>query len=570
MKMSIIIDQIPQQLREEIMKSEPVAALIKQNIPLSQIMLAEETYQSIFHALRFYEKHTLRIIVCKFAAQPFDLLSLQAARNAAQLSGAEVAAGLVGLQRKGIIYAIHKHWGENSFCLPVDLLAIWQKLIMEPTCIWEEIGDHDVGSILDVPPLVLNNLFCFLNYLEHQHIKLTRKAEIPKRDCNRILQQLQWKENCLTLWELKREYILLYPISLSLTMDIAERLDLIRWSKTSLSLCRANLHRWLQLSKVEMNQQIFQLFCNLYVPSSAADEHFLTKMYALSSQKWYLLEDFTAWLQEYDIIIMFSDWLVFCEAFGWIEQGFAHESRPIFRLRLNREKTNVSDTPIGKFHVQSDYEILVPPDVSFAIRWELTYLSDHIHTEQVGVYRLTQPSLLRAIHSGRSLEHCIEFLTEHSLFGVPDSVINVLLQWAQVEVSGTEQIASIDEEELHNSALEIFTTKVSYDWVTKIPSRDEVYPLWQTIPPLWWKACRVYHASTRKEIAQLAIKWKASLKLSDQHKEWNFIPKQVIESDKCWHLEGWVESVLVSYSQDQWSAMQLILTGFDDLINLSN
>lgn len=564
MKMSKIVEQLPQHLLTEIIKNEPIAALMKQDIPLSQIMLSEETFKALFQAMRPWEQLTLKLIVGKFATLPFNLMNLLAVANAAEVSGAEVTAGLAGLRRKGIIYATSKHWGENSYCLPEDLLGIWQGIIMVPSFTWGMIRDCDVQSSRDEPKFVLNNLFCFLNYLEHQQVTLTRKAEMPKRHISKIVQKLQSKDSTCITWKVKQKYLDIYPLTLALTMDIAERLHLIQWSETNLSLCRAELNKWLKLSLAEMNKQLFQLFREAFVPSSPANQHFLTKISSLSFQRWYLIEDFNSWLREYDIIVMLADWMDICEALGWIEQGFDHKSRGIFRLCLKQESSNECVNPTGKFYVQPDYEILVPPDVSFAVRWELTYISDHLHTEQVGVYRLTEQSLLRALRSGRSLMYCIDFLTEHSFFGVPESMLYVLKQWGRAEFL-PQKIALVDDEEFDFKPSKNDNPSDCYDFASEIPSRNEVYPAWQTVPPMWWKECRVYHASTRKEIVQLAIKWKAILKLNHTNREWKLIPKQVQEHDKGWDLLGWVESDLIAYSQDQWQAMQLILPGFEDL-----
>jgi hypothetical protein len=122
----------------------------------------------------------------------------------------------------------------------------------------------------------------------------------------------------------------------------------------------------------------------------------------------------------------------------------------------------------------------------------------------------------------------------------------------------TEAVEPIFKNDIHSAS--------PFELAVGLPSRNDVYPSWQMIPSLWWKECRVYHISTRKEIAQLAIEWKAILKLSNEYNEWTMIPKQVQEHDKGWILTGWVKTDFVSFSQDQWQAMQLILPGFDDLL----
>jgi hypothetical protein len=182
---------------------------------------------------------------------------------------------------------------------------------------------------------------------------------------------------------------------------------------------------------------------------------------------------------------------------------------------------------------------------------------------------LTEQSLQRALQSGRAIEQCIHFLQSHSFYGVPDSVLFVIKQWAHSAIPITiqpQKNASIVTDGMDSTSAHNIHFTNPFELAAGIPSRNDVYPSWQMFPPLWWKECRVYHTSTRKEIVQLAIEWKAVLKLCNEYNEWTMIPKQVQEHDKGWNLMGWVQSDFVTYSQDQWQSMQLILPGFDDLL----
>jgi hypothetical protein len=568
MKMSVIIEKMPKQLRDEIISNKPIEDLVMKGIPLSQIMLLENTLRELFNSMKAWDRLTLKLILGKFATKQFSLSSLLDVMNSSEYSGAEIKVGLISLQRKGIIFAIKKHWGEISYCLPADTFEIWQNIMMGTDLLWEEIVDKHVSASLAAPNYLVINLFCFLNYLEHHEVVLTKKGELPKRHIHKIMEKLQWNEGSINMGWIQNVITSSYPLRMALTLDFAERLGLIQRSLTNISLCRTNLNDWLQLSRGEMNERNYSIFRDVFEPRSAGDEQFLAKIHALSSQKWYLIEDFISWLQEYDIIIMFSDWMDLLAAFGWIEQGFDNQARAIFCLKLNQESSNERLVSTDKFYVQSDYEILVPPDVSFAVRWELTFISDHIQTDQVGIYRLTEQSLQRALISERSIEQCIHFLQSHSFYGVPDSVLFVLKHWAHSAIPITllpQKNSSIVREGMESTNVPDIQSTCPFELAAGLPSRNDVYPSWQMISPLWWKECRVYHTSTRKEIVQLAIEWKAILKLSNDYNEWTMIPKQVQEHDLGWNLLGWVQSDFVSYSQDQWQAIQLILPGFDEL-----
>ncbi|WP_162463170.1 helicase-associated domain-containing protein [Paenibacillus psychroresistens] len=571
MKISLITEQIPQQLLELIIKNEPISSLLQDGVLLSEIMLSEKTYTSLYQAMKLWEKQTIKLIVCHFAARPFELSSLQEIAYGTGISGAEVTVGLAGLRKKGIIYAMRKHWGESSYALPTDMLPIWHNIVMESTPRWEETEDQDVLSVMEAPSLVLVNLMLFLKYIELNEVVLTKRREIPKRHINKIVQQLQWSDEFPCIWKPKPEYMVLYPLQMSLVIELADRLNLIYWGLSELGLSRSNLQQWLQLSKHEMTNRIYAIFQEVFVPNSAADEHFLAKLTALSFQKWYLHEDFSSWLQEYDIIMMFNNWMDVLEAFSWIEQGLDQQGRAIFRWMLNQENSFDEIVPQGRFYVQADYEILVPPDVSFAVRWELSYWADHIRTDQVGIYRLSEQSLQRALSNDRTLEQCLIFLKEHCFYDIPDSIQSALKQWARTV--GQSLLLPRNQASLEPGNTVTVSTAFRgtidsgiYELVVDIPSRDQVYPGWQTVPPLWWREGRAYHPSTQKEIAYQAIEWKATLKLSTANRTWTFNPKEVKDCEEGWVLYGWAQSDLISYTADQWQTIQLILPGFDDLI----
>jgi hypothetical protein len=529
--------------------------------------MEDSKLEVIYNQMKSWEKSTLQLIVQKFASLQFGLPALKNAIDPSEISGAEVTAGLVYLRRKEIIMAIRKHWGEDSYCLPENMLSKWQRILMKSDKSWEEQkASGNAVAFNTTHPLCLN-LFVFLNYLQHHEFALTKKGEIPKRHIHKIAEKMKWKEAIVPKWNSKYEENNVYSAALALSIDFAVRLHLIQWETQGLKLRSSNLKEWLQLSIDEMNDRLYCAFLEIVEPCSVADKHFLTKIGALSFQKWYLIEDFIYWLQEYDIIILFSEWLDVLEAFGWIEQSFDFNNQAVFRRMVLQELSQETSSSNDKFYVQPDYEILVPPDVSFSVRWELTFFSDHLHTDHVGVYRLTEQSLHRALFSGRTVESCLQFLFNHSFYGIPDHIHAAFEIWAGSFIPNTilsRKIAVMEQEESKSIASEIMDTTILYTIQSGIPSRNEIYPLWQTIPSHWWKDCRAYHASTQKEMVQIAIEWQALLKLCMDSQEWIVIPKQIQEEEKGWNLIGWVKSNLITYSQDQWQTMQLILPGFDE------
>lgn len=108
----------------------------------------------------------------------------------------------------------------------------------------------------------------------------------------------------------------------------------------------------------------------------------------------------------------------------------------MFRWRVGRDEPAASykgtayepKAAPGKIIVQPDFEILVPPDVAFSVRFELEACCEHVATDVMSVYRLTRASVEGASRYGRTPEEVSAFLTGHAAF-VPEPVLNALEQW---------------------------------------------------------------------------------------------------------------------------------------------
>ncbi len=103
-----------------------------------------------------------------------------------------------------------------------------------------------------------------------------------------------------------------------------------------------------------------------------------------------------------------------------------------------------------------------------------------------------------------------------------------------------------------------------YEIEDKWPKPEDIYPRLQEVPSMWLKDLRSYHASTRKELMQKAIEWRALVLLRRNGGETLFAPRTVRESGGSWSVSGWDRIREISLSPEQWEEMQLILPGIND------
>lgn len=97
-----------------------------------------------------------------------------------------------------------------------------------------------------------------------------------------------------------------------------------------------------------------------------------------------------------------------------------------------------------------------------------------------------------------------------------------------------------------------------------LPSSEELVPDLQSIPPMWLKEFRPYHASTQKDMIRKAIEWRTLLRIKSEGKEWEVIPRKLQEGRETWELIGMRNAEPVSLEAGQWEEMKLILPGIND------
>ncbi|WP_342549406.1 helicase-associated domain-containing protein [Paenibacillus sp. FSL P2-0089] len=83
------------------------------------------------------------------------------------------------------------------------------------------------------------------------------------------------------------------------------------------------------------------------------------------------------------------------------------------------------------FIVQPDFEVLVPPEVAYTVRWTLAGCAELLHHEDLWSFRLTRERLEAAADQGFAPGEVISWLNAHAAGGLPEQVILALRQWAR-------------------------------------------------------------------------------------------------------------------------------------------
>ena len=397
---------------------------------------------------------TLDFILRHFGMQSFEMPQLMKLAGAS-MSGAALRVGVYELRKRGLIYAVRKAWGDQLFFIPTDLYAPLQHLRLpmqlEPASI--DMSDltvtHEAGRGLEY------ELFYLLAAIAKVGAPLTAKGTLHKKHIQKMLSSLQITVRDLVPLQLQYPNPDTLPSSIALVLDVGFRFGLLRKTPEAYELDHDTLFRWLSQNRITMQQRLWQLWLTF----QPFPERWVQQcMYALAGAShdqgvWYEVSSVSSWINQHrmdmklrssdhDIEDLIESWLAVLCAFGWMELGTTLDGERLFRYTINAglglplpaglEKQEEPSKPMnGRFHVQPDLEIIVPPDVSFLTRWELECCADLVRSEHVAVYRLTKDSYMRAVDQGRTLQSMIEFLGQKSLSGVPESVKATMDHWHQ-------------------------------------------------------------------------------------------------------------------------------------------
>ncbi|CAG7622718.1 helicase-associated domain-containing protein [Paenibacillus allorhizosphaerae] len=115
------------------------------------------------------------------------------------------------------------------------------------------------------------------------------------------------------------------------------------------------------------------------------------------------------------------------------------------------------------------------------------------------------------------------------------------------------------------------TSVAYYEMEARIPSAIDLYPEYSEIPAGWLRDYRSYHASTRKEMVEKAIRLKTVLQIRKDGCDYRITPHKVQETRGSWCMTGIGRTAStidhieeMRLMPEEWQEMKLILPGIND------
>ncbi|WP_025684236.1 helicase-associated domain-containing protein [Paenibacillus maysiensis] len=425
----------------------------------------------------------LRRCFIRHAGQPMkEEEPLRLTRGA--LSGAETKLALHGLRDRGWLEAVTKSWGERMLYIPVHRLPdLYEMLLEQRQSTMKAMDSDQLVTVHEAMTGLEAELLHALSRIAVQGVPLTVKGTIHKRSLQKLNELTPFHPKDLTGLGLQYAYAELYPVQTVVMMDLLLSLGLLVKEAASFHVQEAELAAWVRLSAWQMRKHILVTLMERYGKAEASMQHFRYMLCVASthagSEGWIHIGPLLQWMTQTGLISqeslsgsdrksgdylefsaihaspvrieentasnfnlngqymdMVRGWVTALTAFGMGDWGLTASGELCFRwnvpaldmLRSDDEKDAVQER--GTFYVQPDFEILVPPDVAYDVRWKLGCFCERVTGDRMVVYRITQESVTEAIELGMEAKAIPALLDKYSRTGVPDHVRVAVEQWA--------------------------------------------------------------------------------------------------------------------------------------------
>lgn len=401
-------------------------------------------------------REVLKRICAEHAAGPFAADAAERLRPVF-LCRADQELALGELLRAGMLELRQKLWGEKLYQIPQQRLAMIQRSFWPPCPQRLEASAVKVESAACTG--LAGELFKVLVLTAREGLPLTAKGVIHKKQMNRIASLLSMQEGHLAGLKLQLPGQELYPLPAAVMVDLMVVLGLAVRHSQGYLLDRAKLREWLSLAGQEMTDNLYRIAVSRYGAPATVEQHFRYLITAAEFKpgEWYAVSSVLEWMIRAGMALeqpgggaagsgreeALLAWLRCLAGFGWCELGSSAEAGYCFRWKAGKpvlpgeESERAESVPVqpqsaeaGRFIVQPDFEVLVPPDVPYPVRWTLAGCAELLHNDDLWSFRLTRERLESAAELGASPGEVIAWLAEHAQEGLPDQAEQSLRQWA--------------------------------------------------------------------------------------------------------------------------------------------
>ncbi|WIV18153.1 helicase-associated domain-containing protein [Paenibacillus polygoni] len=433
------------------------------------------------------EAQFLQVAFLEFGGNPFQMEKLKSL-FAGKMSGLEVDLALYGLRKKGFIDAAKKTWGEHIYFIPSRHHYFLTEKYVLPLFVDEMDGMSDISSSLsgniqvamEARPNIAGEILHLLSYIAIHGVPLTAKGTIHKKAISKIENVTVLKSSDFQLLKLSYAHPEIYPVQVAVLLDLVFTLGLAKKYEAEIGLDESYVSRWVQLDRNQMERNIYTAIMERYSAGEAGLQHYrylLTLLSRKDAGKWLSIEQIcrrfvqARIIDEQDLSEFQSyaiGWVTLLAAFGYGDTGkfTALDEALYFRwtnpIHYESEDTEqyIEQHTEPAIYVQPDFEVIVPPDAPYSIRWLLEGCAELAVRDHMTIYKLTRERLSEGAEVGITPSLVLTWLTRYAQGSIPENVLLALKQWgselgrtsfSQVLLLSTENKQDADQIESYPS-----------------------------------------------------------------------------------------------------------------------
>ncbi|MHA6532518.1 helicase-associated domain-containing protein [Paenibacillus sp. BAC0078] len=384
----------------------------------------------------------------------------------AALCRVEQQLALRELREAGIVMLRRKIWGEKFYQIAEQNLPAIRRALYPGIPVMEAAGTVNIE--LEAGPGLPGELFWALAFIAREGLPLTAKGAVHKKNISRLAAQLSLQEEQVRAL-LPHSDSAELPLPAMLMLDLLLCLGLINRGASAYTVDAEMLAGWLRLSEQEMSDLLYGVVLGRYGCPEPAEQHFryLISAPEFSPGVWFALPEILDWMSAMRLAAETSGssleisaraWISCLAGFGWCELGKTGEGALIFRWTAGKpqlaeapsaaddlrrlivsaeppadkaSKEGGASSTSSMFIVQPDFEVLVPPECSYEVRWVLAGCAELLYSEDLWSFRLTRERFQSAAEQGLSPDAMIAWLGSHAMGGLPAQVEQSLSEWSR-------------------------------------------------------------------------------------------------------------------------------------------
>ena len=345
-------------------------------------------------------------------------------------------AGLTRLRRLGLILTVRKMWSEIGYLMPLEIREQFTQFLLPP------VTDAFVFPVKALPYYITAgrgvhlDLFGLFLYLRDNPVPLTQKGALHRRYRQKMAPLLSLSDEHvkgIALSPLDREER--QGFALTIALDLAWKLGLVRSAERHLALNEARVRQWLHQQPSERWVEIYQLVQQQYLPHGEWWDALACMMKQVPPGQWCSLQTQLEMLREAGFAVhnltqaverTCQEWLHVLLGLGWVELGENEQGDVCWRWnRLSREAEEEG------WYIDSAGEITIPPLVPLHAIWQISTVCELAFSGPMIKGQLQAKNVQSFLANGGSPEQLTGWLRAGCAHPLPTSVVELIEQWGR-------------------------------------------------------------------------------------------------------------------------------------------